>query len=283
LSTAGELLRRDAPRLIQALSLDANTARLEVRILLGHTLTVGRSWLIAHEHEHVPPQAIARYEALLSRRLAGEPIAYILGQKEFYGRMLRVTPEVLIPRPETELLVELALTRCRAMSSPQILDLGTGSGCIAITLALECLSAQVTAVEASSAAMEVARHNAVANQVNVEIIQSHWFEALGDRQFDIIVANPPYVAPGDSHLQQGDVRHEPVSALVADDAGLADIQEIVVQAKLHLRRGGELLMEHGYNQAVAVRALLKKAGYAKPESWFDMAGIERVTGAEMSE
>lgn len=268
---------------MQNLALDMTSARLEARVLLGHALVVDRTWLIAHEREPLPPQTIARYEELLRRRLGGEPIAYILGEKEFYGRIFKVSPDVLIPRPETELLVELALTRCRAMAAPRILDLGTGSGCIAITLVLECPAASVTAVETSKAALELARENAARNQANVEFIQSPWFDALGDRQFDIIVANPPYIAPGDPHLQQGDVRHEPVSALVAEDAGLAEIQKIMVQAKGHLWPGGILLLEHGYEQAGQVRSLLSTAGYAKPESWQDLAGIERVTGAEMSE
>lgn len=268
---------------MQALALDMATARLEIRILLGHALGVDRTWLIAHERDPLPPKAVARYEALLSRRLGGEPVAYILGEKEFFGRIFKVTPDVLIPRPETELLVELALKRCRLIKTPGILDLGTGSGCIAITLALECPAAHVSAVESSGAALDIARKNAARNQADVEFIRNRWFESLDDRQFDIIVANPPYIAPGDPHLLQGDVRHEPASALVAEDEGLADIREIAVRAKAHLCRGGVLLLEHGYDQAEAVRALLIEAGYAGPETWRDLAGIERVSGAKMSE
>lgn len=278
-----ELLRRDAPRLMQTLNLDVATARLEVRVLLGHVLSVDRTWLIAHELDPLQSEAIASYEELLGRRLAGEPIAYILGEKEFYGRTFRVTPDVLIPRPETELLVELALKRCSTIDKPRILDLGTGSGCIAITLALECPSSQVTALEESRAALEIARQNASKSGVDIEFVRSRWFEALDDRQFDIIVTNPPYVAPGDPHLLQGDVGHEPVGALVAGNKGLADIQEIVIQSRQHLRPGGALLLEHGYDQAEAVRELLIKNGYAQPETWRDLAGIERATGAKMSE
>ena len=265
------------------MALDAMAARLEIRILLGHALGVDRTWLIAHERDHLQPEAVARYEELLGRRLAGEPIAYILGEKEFYGRIFTVTPDVLIPRPETELLVDLALARCGNMTSPKILDLGTGSGCIAITLALECPAAQVTAVEESGAALEIARRNAAKNGVDIEFIQSHWFEALGVRQFDIIVSNPPYIAPGDPHLLQGDIRHEPTHALVSDNSGINDIQTIVTQAISHFRPNGLLLLEHGYNQAGHVRHLLQTAGFAKPESWSDLAGIERVTGAKLSE
>lgn len=283
MSFPAELLLRDAPGLMQTLSLDVAAARLEVRVLLGHVLGVDRTWLIAHERDPLQPEAIARYEELLGRRLEGEPIAYILGEKEFYGRMFKVTPDVLIPRPETELLVELAMTPCRARASSKILDLGTGSGCIAITLALECPSAQVTAVEESSPALEIARQNAAKSGVDIEFVRSRWFESLGDRQFDIIVANPPYVAPGDPHLLQGDVGHEPVGALVAGNKGLADIQEIVAQSRQHLRPGGALLLEHGYDQAGVVRELLIKTGYAQPETWRDLAGIERATGAKMSE
>lgn len=265
------------------LALDATAARLEIRILLGHVLGVDRTWLIAHERDSLQAESIARYEELLGRRLAGEPIAYILGEKEFYGRAFSVTPDVLIPRPETELLVELALNRCRAMASPKILDLGTGSGCIAIALALECPAAQVTAVEESVAALEIARRNATKNGVDIEFVQSRWFSALGDRQFDIIVANPPYIAPGDPHLLQGDVQYEPAGALVSADMGLADIREIVVQTQSHLRSKGLLLLEHGYNQAEAVRNLLIKVGFSEPVTRRDLAGIDRVTGAKMSE
>lgn len=268
---------------MRTLALDATAARLEIRILLGHVLGVDRAWLIAHERDSLQAESIARYEELLGRRLAGEPIAYILGEKEFYGRAFSVTPDVLIPRPETELLVELALNRCRAMASPKILDLGTGSGCIAIALALECPAAQVTAVEESVAALEIARRNATKNGVDIEFVQSHWFEALGDRQFDIIVANPPYIAPGDPHLLQGDVRHEPAGALISENRGLSDIREIVFQSKPHLQSEGVILLEHGYNQAEAVKDLLVKAGYADPETWCDLAGTERLTGAKMSE
>jgi release factor glutamine methyltransferase len=283
MSTSAELLRRDAARLMQALSLDASTARLEVRVLLGRVLGASRSWLIAHESDPVPAPSIARYEEMIDRRLAGEPVAYILGEREFYARIFKVTPDVLIPRPETELLVELALERCQSFATPRVLDLGTGSGCIAITLALECPSAEVSAMEASAAALEVARHNAVLNRAKVEFIQGHWFEGLEDRQFDIIVANPPYVAAEDPHLLQGDVRHEPVTALVAEDAGLADIREIVLQARAHLRPEGVLWLEHGYNQATDVRSCLTEAGFARVQSWHDLAGMERVSGGRLSE
>ncbi len=278
-----ELLQRDAPELMRTLALDATAARLEIRILLGQVLSVDRTWLIAHERDSLQAEPIARYEELLGRRLAGEPIAYVLGEKEFYGRTFNVTPDVLIPRPETELLVDLALSQCRVMESPKILDLGTGSGCIAITLVLECPAAQVTAVEESDSALEIARRNAAKNGVHVEFVQSRWFSALGDRQFDIIVANPPYIAPGDPHLLEGDVRHEPAGALVSEDMGLADIREIVVQAKSHLRSKGLHLLEHGYNQAEAVRDLLIKVGFSEPVTRRDLAGIDRVTGAKMSE
>ena len=283
MSSPLELLLRDAPGLMRTLGLDKAVARLEIRILLGRALGVDRTWLIAHEHDSLMPKAVAYYEELLGRRLAGEPVAYILGEKEFYGRAFRVTPDVLIPRPETELLVDLALTRCRALASPKVLDLGTGSGCIAITLALECPSARVAAVEESRAALAVASQNAEKNCVDVEFLQSHWFEALRGRRFDIIVANPPYIALDDPHLLQGDVRHEPMGALVSENEGLADIRAIILQSKDHLFPGGTLLLEHGYDQATQVRSILSTAGYSVVRSWHDMAGTERVTGAIMSE
>lgn len=268
---------------MQSLSLDSQAARLEIRILLGRALGVDRAWLIAHEYDPLMPEAVARYEELLDRRLAGEPIAYILGQKEFYGRAFRVTPDVLIPRPETELLVDLALARCRGLASPRILDLGTGSGCIAITLALECPSARVAAVEKSPSALAIARQNADRHQADISFFQGDWFEPLAGQRFDIIVANPPYIAPGDPHLLQGDVRYEPQSALVAENRGMSALQTIAIQARAHLHPNGWLLLEHGYNQAEDMKAVLTAAGYPRPGFWWDGAGITRVSGGGLSE
>lgn len=268
---------------MQLLSLDSQTARLEIRILLGHALGVDRTWLIAHEHDFLMPEAVARYESLLDRRLAGEPIAYILGEKEFHGRTFRVTPDVLIPRPETELLVELALAQCRTVASPRILDLGTGSGCIAITLALECPSASVSAVEHSPSALVIARQNADRHQADIRFFQGDWFEPVAGQRFDIIVANPPYIAPDDPHLLQGDVRYEPLSALVAENRGMSALQTIAIQAKAHLHPNGWLFLEHGYNQSEDMKAVLMAAGYPCPRYWLDGAGITRVSGARLSE
>lgn len=283
MSTAAQLLARDVPALARALDLTTAEARLEARLLLGRALRKSRAWLIAHDDDPLPAPAVAGYEAWLARRLAGEPMAYVLGEKEFFGRTFAVSPAVLIPRPETELLVELALSHARALAAPEILDLGTGSGCLAITLALECPAAKVTAVEASIAALAVARQNAALHQADVAFVQARWFDGLAGRRFDIIVANPPYVPAGDPHLHQGDVRHEPASALVAGDEGLADIAAIISGARTQLRPGGVLLLEHGYNQAERVRSGLAEMGYVEVASFRDLAGIERVSGAKVSE
>lgn len=283
MNTVGQILQRDAPRLADALTLTAAEARIEAQLLLGRALEVSRAWLIAHADDPLPAPAVARYRGWLERRLAGEPVAYILGEKEFFGRVFTVSPAVLIPRPETELLVELAQARCASYAAPRVLDLGTGSGCIAITLALECPRAEVTAVDVSPAALAVARENAARHGASVGFFEGHWFDALGARQFDLVVANPPYVAPGDPHLERGDVRHEPPSALVAKEAGMADIRHIVRQAAARLAPGGALLLEHGYDQATAVRQMLAAAGFAEVASWRDLAGIERVSVGVMSE
>lgn len=277
MNTLRQCLAQSASRLALQLGLDAAAARLESRVLMEHALDVSRAWLIAHELDLLDNGQIERHEALLRRRLHGEPIAYITGVREFYGRNFCVTPDVLIPRPETELLVELALARADR-DVHRILDLGTGSGCIAISLALENPRAEVCAVEISAAALNVARQNAQLNGAQVECILGRWFAELGQRKFDTIVANPPYVAPDDVHLGQGDVRFEPAGALIADCEGLAELATIIRGARQHLAHGGCLLLEHGYDQAQRVRDLLGNAGFTQVQTWRDLAGLERVTG-----
>lgn len=307
------LLAQDTSQIAVTLGLDGSTARIEAQCLLQHVLKVSRAYLLAHPERCLNADEQARYQALLQRRLQGEPIAYILGEREFFGLNLQVTPATLIPRPDTELLVELALEklpsppappparstpegapqlRCDPTAVPQVgeggrqagrgksvLDLGTGSGAIALAIAHARPAVSVTAVDASPAALQVAQDNARALALNnVAFVQGHWFDALGGRQFDVIVSNPPYIAAADPHLAQGDVRFEPQSALVAGADGLDDLRSIVAQAPAHLRSGGWLLLEHGHDQADAVRGLLQEAGFAEVFSARDLAGIERVSG-----
>lgn len=282
-ATVAGLLHDATARIAAALGLDTREARLEARVLAAFAWSVDTAWLIAHDIDPLGDAQTAAFQALLARRLAGEPIAYLTGTREFYGRLFQVSPGVLIPRPDTELLVELALARMPADRAMDVLDLGTGSGCIAITLALERPLAHVTAVDRSAAALAIARRNAHALNARVEFLASDWFDALAGRQFDLIVGNPPYVAAADPHLARGDVRFEPVSALAAGHDGLDDLRRLTRAARAHLRHGGTLLLEHGYDQANAVQALLRESGVPQPRSWADLGGILRVSGGELSE
>ena len=251
---------------------------LEARMLAGCVLEKNSAWLIAHADEPVSAKSEKAIAALVERRLRGEPMAYILGEREFYGLPLRVTPAVLIPRPETELLVELALSRMAADAAMRVLDLGTGSGAIAVALAKARPQAQLTAVDVEYAALGVARENARRNGVRVRFFCGNWFGPVPGESFDLIVSNPPYVAAEDPHLLQGDVRFEPDRALVGGTDGLECIRAIVARARAQLRPGAWLLLEHGYDQADACRALLEAAGYGEVQSWPDLAGIPRVSG-----
>lgn len=248
----------------------------ETRILLAHALKLTRVQLITQSERELSAEDAQRLQTLFERRARGEPVAYLLGEREFYGLDLRVTPDVLIPRPETELLVELALER--APEGGRVLDMGTGSGAIAIALAHSRPDLSVSALDASQAALEVARDNAGRHGVGISFHLSDWYGALGSQCFDLIVSNPPYIAAGDSHLVQGDLRFEPVDALTDHGDGLAAIRAIVAGAPAYLAAGGWLLLEHGYDQAAAVRQLLAEAGWSEVQSWTDLAGIERVSG-----
>lgn len=250
----------------------------EARLLLGHVLGQSAAWLEAHRDEPLDAVAATQLSALVARRAAGEPVAYLVGHREFYGRDFVVTPDVLIPRPETELLVELVIQKVGAGGTAAILDLGTGSGCIAVTLALELPATRVTAADVSPAALAVARGNAGRLGARVEFFASDWFAALPPRRFDLIVANPPYVAAGDPHLAEGDLRFEPQTALTDHADGLAAIRRIVAAAPDWLADGGWLLFEHGHDQGAAVRALLVAAGLAAIEQHRDLAGIVRTSG-----
>ena len=270
-------------QLAAALGLEKREARLEARVLAAFSWNVAPAWLIAHDTDTLSEAQTTQFETLLTRRLAGEPVAYLTGTREFYGRPFQVSPDVLIPRPDTELLVELALARIPPGQAKDVLDLGTGSGCIAITLALERPLARVTAVDRSAAALAVAQRNAAILDARVEFLTSDWFAALAGRRFDLIVSNPPYIAAADPHLARGDVRFEPLSALAAGQDGLDDLRRLIRGARTHLRPGGTLLLEHGYDQADAVLALLRANGISLPRSWADLAGILRVSGGKLSE
>lgn len=287
--TIASVLATATQRIADTLGLETRTARLEARVLAGHVMKVEAAWLIAHDTDIFSNSQSADFHALLGRRLAGEPIAYLTGQREFYGHRFLVTPDVLIPRPETELLVELALVRLPSDRAVDVLDLGTGSGCIAVTLALERPLARVTAVDRSKAALAIARRNSDILNARVAFLTSDWFAAfmpprvLAGRCFDLIVGNPPYIAAADPHLARGDVRFEPLSALAAGHDGLDDLRRLTAAACAHLKPGGALLLEHGYDQADAVQTLLRENGIRHPQSWADLAGIPRVSGGELSE
>jgi len=277
-ATLDTTLRQGANALGTTLNLDPRESRLEAQILLCHIMQQPRAWLAAHDRDPLPPEQAAAFDALLQRRLGGEPIAYILGEREFYSLSFKVTPAVLIPRPETELLVELALERLPADRSVRVMDLGTGSGAVAVTLALHRPHAEVTAVDRSAAALEVARENMQRlGAGNLQLFQSDWYSALLRQNFDLIVSNPPYIAAADPHLAQGDVRFEPPSALASGADGLDDIRAIIKGATVHLKPGGWLLFEHGYDQAAACRELLAQAGFGQVASAADLAGIARVS------
>jgi release factor glutamine methyltransferase len=248
--------------------------QLETRILLGHALHLSRVQLITRSEQFLDDDAAARLAALLERRLAGEPIAYLTGEREFYGLAFRVTPDVLIPRPDTELLVELACERLPRGGA--VLDMGTGSGAIAVAIAHARPDAQVSALDASPAALAIARGNAERHGVHVDFLQSDWYAALASQRFSMIVSNPPYIVAGDQHLSEGDLRFEPADALTDHADGLSALRAIIAGAPPFLAQHGWLLMEHGYDQAAAVRALLQ--GWGEVQSWRDLAGIERASG-----
>ena len=249
---------------------------LENRILLCHALRLPRVALITQSERILSDEETARLGALVQRRLDGEPIAYIVGEREFFGLPFRVSPAVLIPRPDTELIVELALDRLAPRA--RLLDMGTGSGAIAVAVAHTRPDAAVTALDVSMEALDIAQANAAANGARVRFLRSDWYAALGEERFDLIASNPPYIASGDRHLSEGDLRFEPTGALTDHADGLSALRIIVDGACAHLEPGGWLLLEHGYDQAEAVRALLAARGFTEVQSWRDLAGIERVTG-----
>lgn len=256
---------------------DSPTARLDIELLLAAAIGKSRSYLHTWPERIVSSEAALTFASYLQRRSAGEPVAYILGQQGFWNLDLEVAPHTLIPRPDTELLVEVALQLLPA-TPLQVLDLGTGSGAIALALASERPAWQVTAVDRVPEAVALAERNRQRLQLdNVTVRASHWFDALPAQRFDLIVSNPPYIAEQDPHLVAGDVRFEPSSALVAGNDGLDDLRLIIAQAPQHLLPGGWLLLEHGYDQAAAVRELLAWQAFEQIESRVDLGGHERIS------
>lgn len=262
----------------------AGLAPIDAQALLAHVLGVERAWLAAHATDALPMESTQRYFALARRRRDGEPVAYLLGSREFWGLSFQVDPSVLIPRPETETLVECALQRLPGDRPVRVLDLGTGSGAIALALAHERPDADIVATDRSPDALALARANAARMKLaNVHWLQSDWYRQLDDRdgRFDLIASNPPYVAADDPHLREGDVRFEPQSALTAGVDGLDALRVIVGGACERLVAGGSLVVEHGYDQAEAVRELMRAAGFTALESRRDLAGIPRVAAGTL--
>jgi len=267
-----ELLRQGAAQL------PGENARYEAEQLLAYVLNVERTWLFAHSDQVLEADACQQFEHLLTLRHAGEPLAYLLGHRGFWSLDLQVNPAVLIPRAETEVLVEQALARLSDNAPLRIADLGTGSGAIALALAKERPLASIIATDLSAPALALAVKNAQTHQLdNVWFRRGHWCAALAGERFDMIVSNPPYIANNDPHLQQGDLRFEPPLALVAGTDGLGALRQIISAAPAHLVRGGWLLLEHGYDQGAATSALLKQAGFSQVETVVDLEQRQRVT------
>lgn len=274
-TTLQDWLRRAVQQLGEA---GSDSPRLDAQILLGHALGRPRSYLYAHGDAPLQSTQRAQADALLEQRLAGHPIAHLLGRREFWSQELEVGPDTLIPRPETEITLELALEKIPPGADWSLLDLGTGSGALALMLARERPGCRVTATDISAAALAVARRNRERLGVsNLELLEGDWFAPLAGRRFRLIVSNPPYVAEADPHLQAGDVRFEPRGALAAGPAGLDDLQRLIAAAPAHLEPGGWLVLEHGFDQADAVASLLKEKGFIDINYRPDLAGQPRAS------
>ncbi|ENM5892174.1 peptide chain release factor N(5)-glutamine methyltransferase [Vibrio mimicus] len=256
----------------------SDSPALDAAVLLCHVLAKPRSYLLTWPDKTLEEPVLVSLNALLARRMAGEPVAYILGEREFWSLPLKVSPSTLIPRPDTERLVELALEKA-ALIEGELLDLGTGTGAIALALASELPLRRVTGIDLRPEAAELAQENATRLSIlNTQFLQGSWFSPLADgTKFALIVSNPPYIEESDPHLNQGDVRFEPKSALVAEENGLADIRYISTHAPRFLLEGGWLLFEHGYDQGEAVRTILRELGYQSVTTKQDYAGNDRVT------
>ncbi|MDP1786901.1 peptide chain release factor N(5)-glutamine methyltransferase [Nitrosomonas sp.] len=257
--------------------------RVDARLLLQHVLDVAHAFLLTHPNQVLTPQQTDEFSRLVRQRSEGMPVAYLIGRRDFYDLTFRVTEAVLIPRPETELLVELALKLIPDNQFCKILDLGTGSGAIAITIAKHRPQSQVTAIDLSSEAIAVSRWNAANLEVNnISLRTGNWFDELSGEKFDLIVSNPPYVAENDPHLQQGDLRFEPQMALSTGDKGLACVRHIIAAAPDYLVNDGWLLLEHGYDQAAECRRLFRDRDFSNICSYPDLAGIMRVSGGQLN-
>ena len=273
----GTAASKVAELLAESAALSGDEARREAEVLLSHCLRKSRSFLYAFPEAEVAGVQARRYRELLAERGRGTPLAYLLGEREFWSLNLRVNASVLIPRPDTERLVELALQQSLPEGA-RVLDLGTGSGAIALALASERRHWQLSAVDASAEALTVARENGLRLGLSVRWLLGDWFQPLGTERFAMLLSNPPYIDEDDPHLQQGDLRFEPRRALVAAQRGLAAIRHLVAAAPSHLEPGGVLLLEHGNQQGAAVRDALRERGFAGVQSWTDLAGCERVSG-----
>ncbi|HEY8034893.1 MAG TPA: peptide chain release factor N(5)-glutamine methyltransferase [Methylobacter sp.] len=263
---------------VDTLALVSDSAILDAEVLLCQALSKPRSYLRAWPDKLLQPEQLTAFKTLLEQRQKGTPIAYITGNREFWSRNFQVSPDVLIPRPDTELLIELSLKLIPTDEPVNIIDLGTGSGIIAITLAAERPQAQISATDFSLAALRIAQLNADKHQINnIQFYQSDWFTDIPDTKFNLVISNPPYIAEDDSHLQQGDVRFEPQTALRAAEQGLGDIKIIASVARHYLEPCGHLLIEHGYNQQQQVQILFKDLHYDNVQTYTDLSGQPRVT------
>lgn len=250
--------------------------RLDAQLLLGHVLTRARSWLLAHDDANLDDMQHQQLNQLLARRARGEPLAYLVGEKEFHGLRLRVSPAVLVPRPDTETLVDWAIELLPTSQPAAVLDMGTGSGAIALAIKYSRPQSSMTALDASADALAIARENATHLQLDIRLLLSDWWDGVAGQRFDMIVSNPPYIAGGDPHLPA--LRHEPQQALTPGGDGLNALRHIVAGAPRHLHPGGWLLLEHGHDQAAAVSTLLHGNGFEQVTTRQDLAGLDRCTG-----
>lgn len=267
----------------QALLATSSTPRIDAELLLKHASNKSLAWLITHATKTVDKQTLKNFYALLEKRQLGEPIAYLLGSRQFWTLDLIVTPDVLIPRPDTETLVEQTLKLIPDDNPSNILDLGTGSGAIALSIAKERPQGNIIATDKSSKALAIAKQNAARNQIqNIQFVESDWFNALANQNFDFIVCNPPYIAENDEHLKQGDVRFEPLGALISGRDGLNDIRTLCAQSPKYLTTNGYLILEHGYNQQSGVQALLKQNSFGHIQTFADLNQLPRVTMGKLN-